>query len=598
MQEIKEKIKARQFIRFAFHAVPEMLQFQLLTKGLLAAAIFGIKALGNVLVEGMGIAAITGSDITKLLRSWQGWLLILLLLVTLFFYTELEILAQIINSRNIIDGRKQKVWHTYLEGIRGLRSFVSASGIPLIIFITFAVPLIGVGYTISLTSEIRLPNFITSVIFGTPGYMALYVAGIAAALWFSFINIYTFPGVMLSGEKVKAAKKVSAGLVKKHLADFPKLFLPVIGIALAVSFVIELLFGAVPELIAEAFGSSGRLARFPVIFLEVAGDIAQFILNMLITGSMILLVTVLYRLYREGRIVLMEEKNELVRMRARTPVLTAIGLCAFYSVYMEVSSADFFTINETAIIAHRAGGDLAAENSAEGVEAAIREGAYGSEIDVQRTKDGFYIINHDSTFSRLCGNPGKPENMTLEEIRQLTIRENRSGKTYTAGIPTIEEMLDISSDREVLFIELKGNTADRQMADDIVGMIKERNLLGNCVVISLKRDLISYTENTYPEVNTGLLYYMGYGPFWNLDADLLIMEEDTANMNSIEKVHKLGKKVIVWTVNSDESMRKFLDGKADGIITDHVKEAEKVAEELNSRTDAEKFVTALRAYLE
>lgn len=44
------------------------------------------------------------------------------------------------------------------------------------------------------------------------------------------------------------------------------------------------------------------------------------------------------------------------------------------------------------IIAHRAGGIMASENSIEGLYAAMEHGCYASEIDVQRTKDGHYII--------------------------------------------------------------------------------------------------------------------------------------------------------------------------------------------------------------
>lgn len=48
----------------------------------------------------------------------------------------------------------------------------------------------------------------------------------------------------------------------------------------------------------------------------------------------------------------------------------------------------FASSNHTAIIAHRAGGDLGPENTIPGMEAATAAHADGVEIDVQRTKDG------------------------------------------------------------------------------------------------------------------------------------------------------------------------------------------------------------------
>ena len=44
------------------------------------------------------------------------------------------------------------------------------------------------------------------------------------------------------------------------------------------------------------------------------------------------------------------------------------------------------------------------------------------------------------------------------------------------------------------------------MADDLVSMIKEREMLYDCVFISFKYDLIDYIENQFPEVGTGYLY--------------------------------------------------------------------------------------------
>jgi glycerophosphoryl diester phosphodiesterase len=44
------------------------------------------------------------------------------------------------------------------------------------------------------------------------------------------------------------------------------------------------------------------------------------------------------------------------------------------------------------IIAHRAGGTLASENSLEGLQAAIDHGCHGSEIDVPLTYADYYFL--------------------------------------------------------------------------------------------------------------------------------------------------------------------------------------------------------------
>ena len=236
------------------------------------------------------------------------------------------------------------------------------------------------------------------------------------------------------------------------------------------------------------------------------------------------------------------------------------------------------------IIAHRGGGDLASENSAEGVVEAVRHGCYGTETDIQRTKDGYYIINHDDTFKRMAGVNKAAQNMTLEEIKELKVRDT-SGKGGYVTIPTLEEFLDSGEGKIHYFLELKGATADRKMADDVVRMVKERGMEDDVTIISLKYDLISYVESTYPEMDTGVLFFLGTGNLQNLNCDMLIVEEGMATETMYQLAHDAGKKIVVWTVNSYEGLYDYLDDNLDGVITDAVEEAEKAEKDLESRSD-------------
>ena len=72
------------------------------------------------------------------------------------------------------------------------------------------------------------------------------------------------------------------------------------------------------------------------------------------------------------------------------------------------------------------------------------------------------------------------------------------------GTYTLEDLLDVVKGKGTLFIELKGVTADRQMADDVVRMVREKDCVGDVVLISLAYDVIDYAERTYPEFETGV----------------------------------------------------------------------------------------------
>ena len=220
------------------------------------------------------------------------------------------------------------------------------------------------------------------------------------------------------------------------------------------------------------------------------------------------------------------------------------------------------------------------------MENAWKIGAYGSEIDIQRTKDGYYILNHDGDFGRVAGDSRKPEEMTLEEIRKLSV----DGQP----IPTYEEMLEACKGKMVLFTELKGATADQQMADDAVRIIKEHGMEDEVVLISLKYELINYIETVYPEMQTGFLTFAAFGDTAKLNCDYLGLEEESATSDAIRDVHKQGKKVLIWTANKRTSQRHFLCSEADGVITDNVLQAMDVIQEIQSRSDLSRIIDRLR----
>ena len=173
--------------------------------------------------------------------------------------------------------------------------------------------------------------------------------------------------------------------------------------------------------------------------------------------------------------------------------------------------------------------------------------------------------------------------MTLEEIRQLVITDPATGAT--SPVPELDGMLDAVKDRILLFLELKGATADKQMVDDVVKMIREKDCVDDVVLISLKYDIIDYAETQYPEFATGLLIFGGLGDVSRIHSDLLILEEEMATDSRIDSIHNSGKEVYVWTINTEKGMYKFLDSSCDGIITDQIEMAERVQETLDNRTD-------------
>ena len=67
------------------------------------------------------------------------------------------------------------------------------------------------------------------------------------------------------------------------------------------------------------------------------------------------------------------------------------------------------------------------------------------------------------------------------------------------------------------------------------------------------------------------------------------MEEEMTNTNTVNLIHDADKTVGVWTVNTWKAMYHFLDLDVDTVITDDIKMAFEVKEELANRSDAIKM---------
>ncbi|MBQ1639987.1 MAG: hypothetical protein II051_01935, partial [Lachnospiraceae bacterium] len=230
------------------------------------------------------------------------------------------------------------------------------------------------------------------------------------------------------------------------------------------------------------------------------------------------------------------------------------------------------------VISHRGGGIMAGENTLAGLEEAISLGAGGSEIDIQRTRDGHYIVNHDRTFQRVAGINRTAQDMTLEEVKHLRVL-GPDGKMYP--VATLEEMLEASKGRIHLFIELKGSSANRKMVRDVVRMIEDYDMVEECSIISMNYNMVEYAEETYPTIDTGYVCYFSYGNVAALDCDFLVLQDKGATASTVILSQLANKKTYIWTINDKRSMHYYLNGIADGIITDRPKKALSIYEELN-----------------
>lgn len=574
-----KKLKTR--IRPFYQAIPKLLFFQFVSGIILSLATFAISTLSSLLLGLSGKAAITSGDLSFLFTRWQGYLLIILVILMVTIYVAVEFNALIIFCSRLLDGEKASVWQCIKEGFAGLKRFLNPRGAAVILYAVVLAPILGLGFSISLTQKFYIPKFIMSVIQATPLFMTTYIIVQVVLTIIAFVYCFILHGALLDGMTMKEASFNSRKLFSKH---WKNLIVELIVFTVLMTVILLLLigvFGILPLFIVQLIPMDQPVYLFFQIFICGIGLLIAAMGSMLYVSFLIIKMTSLYKKYSAKE----EEWSYQPQEKRRHPVmitlavLVFVAICGFSFLGVKYYDVIFKTEINGNIVAHRAGGFEAPENTVKGIEVAHELGALGCEIDIQRTSDGYYVVNHDADFERVAGVAKTPEEMTLAEVKELRV----DGEP----VPTLEEMLDASKDKVILFVELKGATADTQMAEDAVRIVKEKGMQDQAVLISLKMDILEYIEEKYPEMQTGYLAFVSFGSIEETPFDYLALEQQISTDETIDSVHSKGKKIMVWTVNDESDIEDFMTSDADAIITDTVKFSGEVKERLTNRSTAE-----------
>jgi glycerophosphoryl diester phosphodiesterase len=133
----------------------------------------------------------------------------------------------------------------------------------------------------------------------------------------------------------------------------------------------------------------------------------------------------------------------------------------------------------------------APENTLAAIEKAIELGADRIEFDVRRSRDGHIVLMHDSTADRMTDGTGRIADLTLEELRRLTV-------AGTEPIPTLSEVLALVKGRSRLLVEIK----DEDIADEVVALITDAGMAEACTISSFHEEMLRRVKALCPALAT------------------------------------------------------------------------------------------------
>jgi glycerophosphoryl diester phosphodiesterase len=227
-------------------------------------------------------------------------------------------------------------------------------------------------------------------------------------------------------------------------------------------------------------------------------------------------------------------------------------------------------------LGHRGARGLAPENTLAGMKAGMAAGAHGVEFDVQRTADGHLVVFHDDDLKRICGVDGRVVTSALAQLRELDAGRHFGPQFAGEPIPTLDEVIETLPASAFLNIEAKRfRLRSDGLEAGLVEAIRRHNLLGRCIVSSFNPVLLWRLGRMDRTIPLGLLYApdlpFGFNRGWQrwlLRLAALHPYHEQVTPKLVQQAHARGQQVNTWTVNEPADMRRLLDLRVDGIITD------------------------------
>lgn len=225
--------------------------------------------------------------------------------------------------------------------------------------------------------------------------------------------------------------------------------------------------------------------------------------------------------------------------------------------YTVISTSDNVTL-----VAHRGMRSVAPENTTASFDEAGKHGYWGAECDVYRTKDGVWIISHDSHTYRMMDKSAFIEKKTYKELMDMNVDNGVNIDKYEdLKICSLEEYLDICKKYNMTpVIELKGKN-NTEYYSEIVELANQFEV--NPVYISF------HIENlqTMRRLTQCKMYYLvqkiseddiqDAKSIKNCGIDFNGNKDKNFKSDIIKKCQDAGLELGAWTINEEDDLQKL-----------------------------------------
>ncbi|NQU30966.1 MAG: glycerophosphodiester phosphodiesterase [Anaerolineae bacterium] len=231
------------------------------------------------------------------------------------------------------------------------------------------------------------------------------------------------------------------------------------------------------------------------------------------------------------------------------------------------------------IFAHRGASAYLPENTLAAFELAYQQGADGIELDVKLSADGIPVVIHDATVDRTTNGSGRVADLELATLQKLDAGDGQK-------IPTLDEVFASIGGQLLINVELTNyKTPTDQLVSKVVEVVEKHALSKSILFSSFFSNNLKQAATLLPQTPRGLLALPGLLGWWARtfgfrfgDYQALHPVYKNTTPQLIDRVHRMGKRVHVWTVNTADEMRQIAKWNVDGIFTDDTQLAVEILE--------------------
>ena len=259
--------------------------------------------------------------------------------------------------------------------------------------------------------------------------------------------------------------------------------------------------------------------------------------------------------------------------------------------------------------AHRGGAGLMPENTIEAMKHALDMGVNTLELDLQISQDGQIVVSHDPYFHHRyatrpdgsvitkddpreyiytmpysevvkydVGNrPSEvwPEKACIETVKPLAEDLIDFVETYTKenGLSPVRYNIEVKSKKG------KGEGTDwptyDHFATECCKFLISKQLGDRLVVQSFDTRALNYMHEKYPELILSYLVdakapeFEKYMAMLNFTPQWLSPHHTITDETLVKKCHEMGMKIVPWTVDQPEDIKRMIDLKVDAIISNY-----------------------------